>query len=194
MIYLQGDPGAEMFRILSGSVRMSVMHDDGKEVVLGLFEPGDCFGDSSVVDGGPRPQTTMALEPVELQVLDTAACRRMGAEHPSFNTALLRLLARQMRGLSEQFALSSLDSLAVRIANRLVITARSFGVSGPDGIRLNVKLSQSELAAMVGASRQSVSKLLLKLQAEGVVRITYGGLVISDLARLERLARISDPD
>lgn len=66
LIYQQSDDGDEMFRLVSGSVRLSVLGADGRELLYRIFEPGDCFGTSSLVDGETRPQTAKAFEAVEL--------------------------------------------------------------------------------------------------------------------------------
>jgi len=97
VIYLHSEPGNEMFRLVSGSVCMSVMHGDGRKVIFLLFEPGDCFGESSLIDGAPRPQTAEALTSVEVDVLDLNSFNFLRTQYRSFNEALLRLLARQMR-------------------------------------------------------------------------------------------------
>ena len=115
-IYIQDEAGSEMYCIVSGSVRLSVSRKDGRETVFLLFGPNDCFGVSSLVDGEPRPQTARALTPVELGVLEADEFRRLRAEHPSFNDALLRLAFRQMREVSTHLAdakLSSVDALSL---------------------------------------------------------------------------------
>ena len=192
VIYLQGDSGTEMFRLVSGSVRMVVNRADGREIVYILFQPGDCFGDSSLVDGDTRPQTAEALTEVSLEVLDQSSFRRLRELSRSFDDALLRLLSRQMRYISMHFADANLSPLPVRIAGRVLSAAQSFGSQQADGLRLTVPLSQSELAAMVGASRQSVNKVLQAFQTEGLLRVEYGNLLILDLEGLQTHARRMD--
>ncbi|MGW8202275.1 Crp/Fnr family transcriptional regulator [Sphingomonas bisphenolicum] len=188
MIYSQGDAGLEMYRIVEGSVRMSITRSDGREVTLILFEPGDCFGDSSLVDGEPRPQTTQAQTNVVLDSISKARLDQLRQEFRSLDSALLKLLARQMRVVSEQFTTSNLDDLPARVAGRIVNAMRSFGTEVEQGIRLSMRLSQSEIATMVGASRQSVNRVLQRFQTDGLVTIEYGNLLIRDPAGLERVA------
>lgn len=188
-IYWQGDPGTEMFRIISGSVRMVVTRADGREIAYGLCEPGDCFGDSSLVDGDPRPQSVEAVTDVELDVLEAADFRRLRERFRNFDDALLRLLARQMRVVSMHYADANLNPLAVRVAGRLHEAACSFGSQADDGLRLTVPLAQSGLALMVGASRQAVNKVLRKFQSEGLLRIEYGTVLILDPEGVRQRAR-----
>jgi len=184
-IYTQAEPGNEMFRITSGSVRMSALRHDGREALYLIFEPGDCFGTSSLVDGEPRPQTASAQGEVELQVLRRDAFERLRLDHRAFNDALLRLISRHMRLLSDYFVTSTLDELPCRVAKRLLEVSKSFGVSRERGIRLSMRLSQAELALMVGASRQSVSKVLQKFQEDGLIAIEYGTVLILDKDKLQ---------
>jgi CRP-like cAMP-binding protein len=187
LIYIQGEPGAEMYRIESGSVRLSVAREDGREVVFLIFEPGDCFGNSSLVDGGARPQTAEALTDVLLGVIDRPAFVRLREDTTSFDDALLNLLARQMRVVSNHYVDSSLNDLRARLAARIVTAARTSGTLGTDGGGLSVRLSQAELASMVGVSRQSVNKMLQRFQREGLISADYGQILVKDLAALEQL-------
>lgn len=187
VIYAQGEDGSEMFRIVSGLVRLSVGRSDAREVVFLFFEPGDCFGVSSLIDGGPRPQTAEADTGVALEVLDLTAFRRLREKHRSFDDALLRLLAIQMRTISGRYADTSLNGLRARIATRIIETARPRSDAGGQ-IQFTLRLSQTELAAMVGASRQSVNKELQRLQTEGLVGLEYGNVVVHDAPALKRLA------
>jgi len=186
-IYLQGDVGREMYRIASGSVRLSVSRSDGREVIFLLFEPGDCFGESSLVDDGPRPQTAQAMTDVELQVLDTPAYRRLREGFRAFDDALLHLLARQMRFVSSRYTDLSFNDLRARIAARILEAAQSIGDAGKGGLWLTVPLPQSEIASMVGASRQSVNRALQRLQAEELIATEYHGILIKDVDGLRRL-------
>jgi len=185
VIYGQGDAGEEMFRLVSGSVRLSVARADGRELLYLLFKPGDCFGTSSCVDREPRPQTAEAASAVDVQVLSRAAFDRLRHDYREFDDALLRLMTRHMRLLSGFFADAHLTTLSARIASRIVANSRSFGVPGEAGTGFSVHLSQSDFALMVGASRQSVNKVLQRFQEDGLIVIEYGALVVRDLDRLQ---------
>lgn len=188
IIYLQGDSGQEMYRLISGSVRMSVSRSDGREIIYAMFEPGDCFGDSSMVDDGPRPQTAEARTDVVLDVLDMPSFTRLRERHRRFDDALLKLLASQMRTLSTHFAEASLDELGARVARRILDAIRSFGTAADGGTRLTLRLPQVDIAHMVGASRQSVNKVLQRFRREGLITIEYGNIVVHDPEGIRRAA------
>ena len=183
VIYRQGEPGNEMYRIVSGSVRLSVGSSDGREVVFVIFRDGACFGDSSMVDGGVRPQTAEAIGDTSVQMLDRAGFEALRRDHARFGDAMMRLLAAQMRAISEQFVDISLNDLATRILQ----SARAVDVRGDGEMRLALRLPQSELASMVGASRQSVNKSLQRLQRDGLIVIDYNVIQVRDAEGLRRL-------
>lgn len=181
-VYTQSEPGDEMYRILSGSVRMSVSRDDGREALHSLLEPGSCFGICSMLDGAPRHHTTTADGNIEVQMLRHDACQRLRSEHPSFCEGLVRHMARHTRLLCEYFASSTLDELPCRVALRLLKTYTK--VIKGNQICLVVPLSQSEIACMVGASRQAVNKVLQRFRDDGLISIEYGSLHVHDIDRL----------
>jgi CRP/FNR family transcriptional regulator, cyclic AMP receptor protein len=188
-IYTQADPGDELFRIVAGSVRISVMGADGRELLHQVFGPGGCIGTSSMIDGDPRPQTAEAFEDVELQVISRQSFNRLRVDYPDFDGALLNLLSRHMRLLIDYFASASLDSVALRMAQRLVDAAEAFGVAVEDGIALPARLSQSELALMVGTARQTANRAIGQLRKQCLLRIDNGTIVVSDLPSLRVLAQ-----
>jgi len=187
-IYSQGETGTDMFRIRSGLVRLSVMQRDGRELLYQLFQPGDSFGTSTVIDEEPRPQTAEAFEDVELEVYSKAVIDELRAAHPSLNDALLRLLSRHMRLLSDYFAGFAFDELSCRLAQRIVDSIDMFGVAVDDGQIFSRPITQTELAQMTGGARQSVNRVLRDFRRAGLVATRGNGLVIRNLPELRRIA------
>lgn len=179
IIYQQGDPGTEMFRIVEGSVRVSVSRADGREIIFLFFGKGDCFGISSLIDGEPLPQTAEAVAPTVLQAVGAASFTRLRERHRDFDSALLKLLSLQMRVVSAHFIEASLSDLTSRVGARLI----EYAQGSSEATRI-VRMSQTELAASVGASRQSVNRVLQRLQNEGLIAIDYSSIAIPDLGSL----------
>lgn len=187
ILYLQGDRGTEMYQVLSGSIKLSVIDRTGREVSIAFFERGACFGDSSLIDNGPRPQTAKARTDCDVAVLGIAEFHALRESHRDFDTALLRLLAVQMRSLGENLARTNLDSVESRVIQAVLSIAWTAGNRQPDGMRLGRRLSQNDLASAVGVSRQSVNKLLQRLQRAQLIRIEYGNILITDENGLRQL-------
>lgn len=186
-IYGQGEPGSEMYRLVSGAVRLSVTRSDGRELLYLNFQPGDCFGVSTLIDGEGRPQMAEAREELELQVLGRAEFNRFRARYREFDDALLRLVTRHMRLLSGFFEDSNLEDVNARVASRIISNVGSFGRPCDDGIELAISLSQAELALMVGSTRQTVNRVVQNFQKEGLVSIRNGRLIVHsvDLLRAQ---------
>jgi CRP/FNR family transcriptional regulator, cyclic AMP receptor protein len=183
-IYSQSEPGNEMYRIVSGCVRMSVLRNDGREALHSVLGAGDCFGICSLLDGAPRHHTTSANGDVELQVLRRESCEFLRAQHASFADGLIRHMSRHTRLLSEYFVSSTLDELPCRVAMRLLKARKPSAIRGGK-IGLTVHLSQSEIALMVGASRQAVNRVLKKFQDDGLINIEYGSVQVLDVEGLQ---------
>jgi CRP/FNR family transcriptional regulator, cyclic AMP receptor protein len=188
LIYSQGEPGSEMFRLVSGAVRLSVTRSDGRELLYLLFEPGDCFGVSTLIDGDARPHTAEAGKNLELQVLGRTAFNRLRAGYREFDDALLRLVTRHMRLLSGFVSDANLQDISARVASRIVAAARSFGKPCEAGIELAISLSQAELGLMVGGARQTVNRVLRQFQRDGLLSVRNGRLVIHSLEGLRARA------
>lgn len=183
VIYLQDDSGQEFHRIVSGLVRMSYLHWDGRQLVYSFFERNDCFGYSSLIDGRGLPHTTEAHTDVEVQVIARDDFKALRA-HREFEDALLRLVCGHMRLACNYIADALLDSCAARIATRLLECARP----NANGLR-HLELPQEEIGLMVGASRQSVNQVLREFQHDGIVHLAYGKVIVDDFGALERRAK-----
>jgi CRP-like cAMP-binding protein len=184
LIYEQNDPGADLFRVEAGVVQLSLTRSSGRQFIYNFFGPGDVFGESSLIDGGSRPHTAEAKSAVELDVLSSAGLRRLRAAHRDVDDALLRLMTGKMRALSEEVANATMDTTAKRVAAKISDSARNFARSAPPAPNA-LMLSQSDLASMLGVSRQSVNKVLQRLQQTGAIGLEYGRIQILNMTALE---------
>ena len=185
VLYRQGDIGTNMFCILEGHVRLTLLRADGRELVFVNYEADDCFGLTSLIDGGPLPHTAQAHGPARLKVLSRSAFQHLRASHWEFGDALLKLLCSNVRVLSEYVSGASLDDLTRRVAAKLVEVARE----GPDGAPV-VRLSQTEMAMLLGVSRQAINRQLKQFEDAGLIRIKYGGVTLRNLAGLHARAAL----
>jgi CRP/FNR family transcriptional regulator, cyclic AMP receptor protein len=174
-IYQKEDSGSEMFRVISGGVRLPYLLEDGRELFHTLYHPGDCFGVTSLLDGGPRPQFAEAHGDTEVQVVHRRAFDELRTKYRVFDQALILLLSGDIRGLINRVNSARLELLPSRIARCILRYARRER-SG----ELVASLSQAELATMVDASRQSVNKIVRELQESGLIAIGYGTVRIKD--------------
>lgn len=184
LIYTQNDPGSDLFKVVIGAVQLSLTRSNGRHFIYCYFGPGDVFGESSLIDGGPRPHTAEAKTNVELDVLSAAALKRLRAKHRDMDDALLRMMTGKMRVLSEEVANATLDNTMSRVAAKIIENAKGIGraTAAP---HQELLLSQSDLASMLGMSRQSVSKVLQRFQQGGAIELEYGRIQILDMSVLK---------
>ena len=190
VIFHLGDPGDALFIVSSGAVKITLPSETGDEAILATLRPGDFFGELALLDGAPRSATAAALEPTETLVLPRQRFRELIATEPVIRDALLASLARELRRLTLHVEELHFLDIAGRLAARLVRLADEHGKSLPDGsVRLDAPLTQSDLAAMVGCTRQSVNKMLGMFVDDGLIRRDREAIVVVDLPRLSAAAR-----
>jgi CRP/FNR family cyclic AMP-dependent transcriptional regulator len=189
VVVRQGDQGDCVFVINSGFLKVCVAGPSGSISTLCVVGPGEIFGELSLLDGGPRSATVTAVTRAELVTLDRAPFLELVASRPRVGIAIMEVLARRVRRLSERS--DDLTGLRVgsRLAKQLLMLAESHSHQlGPARLRLGVKLSQRELGELVGATRESVNKNLSALRDGGVVADEGGYVVITNLELLRSIA------
>lgn len=185
VIFHQGDVGDSLQIVSSGRVKIVLPSAEGEEAIIATLRPGDFFGELALLDGAPRSATAAAVEATETQALPRDAFQRALREVPELAQALLAGLTGELRRLTGHVEELHFLDLAGRLATRLARLAREADPNATGRVELNWPYTQSDLAAMIGATRQSVNKLLAGLLDEGLVRIERDTLVISDLEDME---------
>ncbi len=190
VIFRQGDPGDGLYIILSGRVKISTLGQGGAEAILVTLRPNEFFGALALLDGAPRSASATAVEATETLVLPRDRFRQLIDEVPGIRDHVLAQLTHELRRLTTHVEELHFLDIAGRLAARLARLADEQGPPQPDGeIRLDGRIPQRELAAMVGSTRQSVNKLLGWLVDDGLIRLERDAIVIVDLPGLRRAAR-----
>jgi CRP/FNR family transcriptional regulator, cyclic AMP receptor protein len=181
VICWQGEPGESMFVLLQGVVKVVVRSRDGELVELVRHQPPATFGELAVLDGGPRSATVEAVERSTLLVVTRAELLRLLGSDEQVAGALLRSLGRMVRRTTNQVTDLAFLSLQGRVAAKLL------ELVGERAGRTR-RLTQGELATMVGSARQSVNQALKSLEARGYVRVAGRAVEVLDPEQLRRLA------
>ena len=184
VICWQGEPGESMFVLLEGAVKLVVRSKDGGLVELARHEPPASFGELALLDGGPRSASAEAVERSTLLVVTRAELVRLLRSEEQVAEALLRSLGRMVRRTTDQVTDLAFLSLPGRVAAKLLELA---GPAGQGAARTR-RLTQLELATMVGGARQSVNQALKSLEARGYIRVAGRAVEILDPEQLQRLA------
>src|SRR3989304_2966138 len=162
---------------------------DGKGgAVTASLQPGDFFGELALLDGAPHSATATAVEAVETLSLARAPFHQLLDADRGLRVALLSGLAAELRRLTQHVEELHFLDLAGRLVMRLVRLARDRDAMAEGEVRLDWPFTQSDLAAMIGGTRQSVNKLLSQLVDDGLLVIEHETLVIKDLHALAERA------
>ncbi len=183
LIVRQGDPGDALFVVRSGSVKVTVVGDDGREVILDTLGQGAHFGELALIDGGPRSAHVVALDQAVLLVLRRDDFRREVERQPRVAWALLEELSRRLREADDKIASLVLLDVPGRVA-RLILD-RATG----DPPALDRAPTHETMAQMIGASRETVSRAMKELQEAGLVVVERRTVRVVDADALARRAK-----
>jgi CRP/FNR family transcriptional regulator, cyclic AMP receptor protein len=190
-LFSAGDTAQRVFLIERGWVTLRVATPDGREVILGLRGPGDLVGELSTLDGEPRTTAALAVDDVEAVVAPADVLTTALARDPDLAHELLRLLARRLRESDRQrLELAELDTLA-RVARRLLELAERFGEPSAEGLRVELPLSQEQLASWCGCSREATIKALRTLREVAGITTGRRTVTLRDPELLRRHARLT---
>jgi CRP/FNR family cyclic AMP-dependent transcriptional regulator len=187
VIVRQGEPGDFFYVIVSGSVKLLLTSSEGEVVVLTTLGPTDTFGELALLDGGPRSATAEALTDCDLLGVARPALLELLAEQPGLADALLRSLGSSLRRLTGQMADAVFLDLPGRVAKLLLALAGMRPPAESPAV-IELQLTQSELASMVGGTRQSVNRILSGFESRGLVEMQGRTIVIKRPDLLSRRA------
>jgi CRP/FNR family cyclic AMP-dependent transcriptional regulator len=190
-LMLEEQPGEAAYLIAEGTVRIYTSLSDGTEVTLSILGPGDVVGEMSLLDRQGRSASAVTLEPTGLYWLDRATFLACLGTMPRVAYNLALILARRLRLADARMrALASLD-VEGRVAHTLLGLAREYGHPGPDGtVEIPLRLTQGDLATLVGASRVRVNQIVGGLKRRAYIAVDrQWRITVRDLAALERRSR-----
>jgi CRP/FNR family transcriptional regulator len=183
VIYRMDDPADAIYFVRSGLVKISKLFPNGKEAILGVIGQHDTFGELLLQPEERRPTQAEAVEPTTLIVLPRHELQKLLASKPELAMKLIRLMAARLFEAQEWSAEVSAYSAPERVASLLFRLAKEFGKPHPQGVELNLRLNQEDIARMVGATRETVSHSLGKLRSIGAIVRPRAPMVV----RLEAL-------
>ena len=188
-IFHQGDPGDSLFIIESGAVKIVLPSPEGEEgAIIATLGRGDFFGELALLDDSPRSATAVAVASTTALALRRDAFETLIDTEPGLRRELFAGLAAELRRLTGHVEELHFLDLPGRLASRLVRLAREQRPGATGEVRLDWPYTQSDLAAMIGGTRQTVNRLLSDLVAQGLIRLDRDTLVIPDIERLARAA------
>lgn len=193
LLYAKGDAPDGLYCVLRGRIRNCSTSSDGRELLLMQFEPGSWFGEISMFDGLGRTHDGRAMGETEVLILPRERFLALLAKQPDLYPHFMKMLCRKLRLAFAYIEDAQFEPLTVRLARRLLDLLAVYGKPADEGTLIDLHLPQDDLARMLGASRQAVSKDLKAWEAQGWIALNYGQLVIRDAAALRRIADHGEP-
>lgn len=184
IVMMQGERGDALYLLAEGQVKVVLIGEDGREVILSVLGPGSFFGEMALLDDEPRSAHVVVMEDSQLLQLRREDFQARLRSSPDVALALLRLLSKRLRRADDTIGSLALRDVNGRIAHLLLELAQEEG-----GDRITRRLTHATIAQMVGASRETVSRTLSTLANAGVLRMTRREIILVDKEPLRRAAQ-----
>jgi len=177
-IFHKDDPGSVLYVIKEGQVKIATTSPEGEEVILAILTDGDFFGELSLLDESPRSASAIAMASTQSLVLHRKDFVDFLTRYPELVSDILAALSRRLRGTDALVEDAIFLDLPARLAKRLLQLAASHGTKTGEGLEINLKLTQQDIANLVGATRVAVNKQLRRYQNLGVIKMSRNRIII----------------
>jgi len=188
VVFSRGDDGRDIYLVTAGRVRLSILTSEGRELSFAHAEAGQVFGEIAVLDGGQRTADATAVTKVQALTLSKPALGKLLESRPAMREAVIRFLCKRVREADQQLEGIALYPIEARLARFFLAAVRQKAGADADGaIVLDLPISQSELALLIGASRPKVNAALAMLEDQGAIDRT-GAKFTCHTEQLEEIA------
>ena len=174
VVLTEGEMGDSLYMIMTGKVKVFIGDEEGREIILKILGPGDFFGEMSMIDKQPRSASVTTIEASMFLVLSHAAFERCVEQAPRIANMVMRVLAQRVREADRKIGTLALMDVYGRVASTLL----ELSVYSNGKLMVGEKLSQQDLANMVGASREMVNRILKDLSERGFISIESKSITI----------------
>lgn len=185
-LFRKGTEGTTLYIIVEGAIKIVLPSRMGSEVILAIFSEGDFFGEMALLDGRPRSADAVALGPCEVLALNRRDFLAFLKNNEEAIRSILYSLSMRLRKTDDLLEDTCFLNISGRFAKKLVELADTYGRREGDTILIDLRLSQKDMASMVGATRESINKEFRVLREKGLVSVTESTIRIHNLERLKR--------
>jgi len=188
MILMEDDPAEAIYFVVSGAVKVFKTSIEGKEQILCLLRVGESFNDVPILDGGPNLASAVAMTPVVLYGMTKSDIEELLQENPRIAMNVIRVLSKKVRHFVSMVEDLSFRDVTSRVAKLLLEYAADHG--GPEEGTQRPRLTQQEMAAMVGTAREVVGRSLKVLEEEGAIRMDRHRIVVTNRKALQQMGGV----
>ena len=177
-----------MHIVVEGVVRISITSEDGREKDIALLQSGECFGEMAMLDGSNRSATATAAEASQTLALYRQDFMDFLEEHPEVVAKTTNLLTQRLRSVNQMLGDMAFLDVPTRMAKQLLELAETYSSGDEEQGNVDVPLGQDDLARLVGASRETISRTLNSYRRLGILSTSHRRITITDRNALERMA------
>jgi CRP/FNR family cyclic AMP-dependent transcriptional regulator len=178
VVFFENEEGDSFFIIVDGRIKVTILGDDGREVILSVLGRGDFFGEMALLDNEPRSATAIAVEDTELLSLHRNDFQTVLSDNRSIMSALIKILTARLRRANHQISTLALLDVYGRVARVIVDTARDEGKRLKDGRIAFRRATHQEIANRIGTTRETVTRMLKDLERQGLIHIDGKEVVV----------------
>jgi CRP/FNR family transcriptional regulator, cyclic AMP receptor protein len=186
IILFEDDPGDALYVVVTGQVKVVLIGEDGREVILSVLGSGDFFGEMSLIDDEPRSAHVIAMEDARLLVLRREDFQRALEETPRIALGLLRALSGRLRRADDKIGALVLLDVFGRVARALL----ELSAEADSGL-ISRRVTHNMIAQMIGSTRETVSRTMRELADRGLIEVTRKGIRIADRTALRAAAHLA---
>ena len=187
IVFLPGEASDCAYVIIEGRVKISKISENGKELTLAYHETGELFGEQTLLEGEPRQSMALALVGSKFVVLPRDELIQLAKASSIFALRLGTIIGRRRHELERRMENLVFRDVPARLALQLIALAERYGVEAEGAVEIDLKLSQLELANMIGATRETTSTALNELKRAGVLETSHRTIVICNLEKLREI-------
>ncbi len=191
-LFWEDEPADSLYGVAKGLIRIWVHGPDGRELTLNLMESGDFFGEIALLDGLPRTASASALADTEMLSVPRAAFLELMQAEPKLALHIIELLCERLRHNTDRIRDAAFLDLGTRLAKTLEALAMGHGAESDEGTVITAKLNQSELAQLLGVTREAVNKQLKQFAEAGLIATKGSRIVVRDSARLSARGKMKE--
>ncbi|MEP3276148.1 MAG: Crp/Fnr family transcriptional regulator [Stappiaceae bacterium] len=188
-LFSQGDEANGLYIVIDGLVRIWVNNEDGKELTLTILEPGDAFGEIALLDGLPRTASATAIDASSLLYLPRDSFLKIVESTPRLSMHLIQLLCERLRRNTDDISNFAFLDLPVRLARKLIDLAVMHGDLDGNAVTFNRRYSQTDLAQMLGVTREAINKQMAAWVKSDLLEMVSGRIKILDYKRIRNFSK-----
>ena len=194
LLFQKGDPGDGLFVVLDGLIKIYALSEDGREIILNVMSEGDLFGEIALLDGKARTAAATTMGDALVVKIHRKDVLELMERRPEIARNFIQILCARLRWISQTYEQAVLMHFPARLAKKLLLLAELYGQAAGGATRIAIRLSQQDLANMVGASREIVNRQLREWQQLKIISMSGGHIALQRPRDLAEIGGHGTPD